>query len=78
MFSFAPKLIAVISTVKSHTINVRIVGKTKIEYMRVLRKTETFNALKAIDILSKAPVRSNGALWRAQDTTIICLGCEDL
>ncbi|KAG0008861.1 hypothetical protein BGZ80_002980 [Entomortierella chlamydospora] len=26
-----------------------------IEYMRVLRKTEAFNALKAIDILSKAP-----------------------
>ncbi|KAF9180715.1 hypothetical protein BGZ50_006032 [Haplosporangium sp. Z 11] len=26
-----------------------------VEYMKVLRKTETFNALKAIDILSKAP-----------------------
>ncbi|KAF9202938.1 hypothetical protein BGZ49_006957, partial [Haplosporangium sp. Z 27] len=30
-------------------------GKASVEYMRVLRKTETFNALKAIDILSKAP-----------------------
>ncbi|KAF9330941.1 hypothetical protein BGZ91_012307, partial [Linnemannia elongata] len=29
--------------------------RASIEYMRVLRKTETFNALKAIDILSKAP-----------------------
>ncbi|KAF9918002.1 hypothetical protein BX616_010643, partial [Lobosporangium transversale] len=29
--------------------------RTSAEYMRVLRKTETFNALKAIDILSKAP-----------------------
>ena len=27
-----------------------------IEYMKVLRNTETFNALKAIDVLSKAPV----------------------
>ena len=43
------------------SINVGVVGRTKIEYMKVLRKTETFNALKAIDILSKAPVRSNGA-----------------
>jgi hypothetical protein len=31
--------------------------ESKIEYMKVLRRTETFNALKAIDILSKAPVR---------------------
>jgi hypothetical protein len=30
-------------------------------YMKVLRKTENFNALKAIDILSKAPVRKSGA-----------------
>lgn len=38
--------------------------ETKIEYMKVLRKTETFNALKAIDILSKAPVRIISATWR--------------
>lgn len=30
-------------------------------YMKVLRKTENFNALKAIDILSKAPVRKSDA-----------------
>ncbi|KAF9963028.1 WD repeat and FYVE domain-containing protein 3, partial [Modicella reniformis] len=29
--------------------------KASVEYMKALRKTETFNALKAIDILSKAP-----------------------
>ncbi|CAO3574654.1 unnamed protein product [Mortierella alpina] len=29
--------------------------KASLEYMKVLRNTETFNALKAIDVLSKAP-----------------------
>lgn len=33
--------------------------QTVAAYMKVLRKTENFNALKAIDILSKAPVRKN-------------------
>ncbi|KAG0198496.1 hypothetical protein BGX28_008050 [Mortierella sp. GBA30] len=29
--------------------------RASLEYMKILRKTETFNALKAIDVLSKAP-----------------------